>query len=76
MFGLDLLHKTKDEKERTKYMATTPVTPAAPETEAQKIAQSLVFIGLSIASIFVKNPASQAKAGSIAQILEELIPFM
>jgi hypothetical protein len=54
---------------------STPV-PAAQPSELQKIAQDLLMFGLLAGSILIKNPNTQTKAGSIATILEELIPFL
>lgn len=60
----------------TSTATPTPTATAPAETELQKILGDLFLIGAAAASVFVKNPASQARAGSIIAILQDLLPLL
>lgn len=54
-------------------MSTTVVAPTPAQSEASKIISELVVFGITAASIFVKNPATQQHA---ATIITALSPFL
>lgn len=60
-------------KKGEKPMATQgAATPAG--SELQEIIGLLFTVGLSAASIFIKNPAHQQKAATIGTLLQQLLP--
>lgn len=57
-------------------MTTPTPTPTPTQTLEQKIIHDLFILGVTAASIFIKNPASQQKAGILIGILQDLIPSL
>lgn len=53
-------------------MTPTP-TPATTNQTVDEILHVLVVVGISMASIFVKNPSSVQKAGQIADLLKNTV---
>lgn len=52
-------------------MSTSPVSP---QSEASKILGLLYVLGITAASIFIKNPAHVQTAGNIVNLLNTVLP--
>lgn len=55
-------------------MASVPTAPTSSTLDT--IVHDVVLFGVLAASIFVKNPASQAKANTIIQALQPLLALL
>jgi hypothetical protein len=57
-------------------VSTTPTTPSpslTTETPAQVLLGDLIQLGVTAAAIFIKNPASQQRAGTIIAAVSPLV---
>lgn len=52
----------------------TTVQPPPSSSEAQTIIQDLFELGVGAAALYVKNPATLARAASIIEILQGVFP--